>query len=470
MPPVCVYQPAAIYQRGSLLQGAHLVVSAEGVVLEAPPADATVISLPHQLLMPGLVNGHSHAFQRVLRGRTEFIAPGREGDDFWSWREAMYQAAEVLTPETLYSVSKQCFIEMALAGITSVGEFHYLQHQPDGRPYEDESLLAKVVVQAARDVGLRICLLRVAYARSGFSLPPNPRQRRFIDADVERYLRRVEALRASVQNDPLVSVGLAPHSVRAVPKSWLEVLRAQGGPLHMHVAEQPAELKACQSEYQTTPVQLLSQLGLLGPNFTAVHAVHLTPDEVQALGTARATVCACPSTERNLGDGIVPADLLATAGASMSLGSDSHAHIDLFDEARQLEGHLRLLRLRRNVLAPVGSDPSALGRKLIDAATVGGARSLALNVGTLAAGESADFITLDLRHPSLLGASPETLMATVGLFASSAAVTGVWVAGHNIVAGRQHAHAESTANGFTDALRHLGPWPRPVNAALRSLT
>jgi len=455
-----VYQPDLLYVGGRFLEGRALAVGVDGRILEAAaiPPEANVIRLPGRALLPGLVNGHSHAFQRLIRGRTEYVVSGREADDFWSWREAMYRAAEALGPDDVYVASRQVFVEMALAGITTVGEFHYLHHQPDGTPYGNRNALAHSVIRAARDAGLRICLLRVGYARAGFQVAPNPRQRRFLDPDVETYLATTETLVREVRGDAAVSVGLAPHSVRAVPREWLSVIASapsRGLPVHMHVAEQPKEIEACLAEHGRRPVELLSDLGLLGPGFTAVHGVHLTEEEVGMLGRARATVCACPSTERNLGDGIVPADALVKAGARISLGSDSQATVDLLDEARQLEGHLRLARLRRAVLDPGGGTVDGLAARLLGMATVEGARSLGLATGTLDAGAPADFFTVDLAHPSLVGASAESLLASIVLGGDKAAVREVAVAGRLIVKDGHHPLAEQSGRTFHALARSL---------------
>lgn len=452
-----VYLPEAIFAEGQLHRGRALVVSAEGRVLPAgaATADARLVTLPGRVLLPGFVNGHSHAFQRAIRGRTEFLAPGHERDDFWSWREAMYAAAEALDPEQLYAVSKQAFLEMALAGITTVGEFHYVHHQPDGKPYADEHELSRQVIRAARDVGLRIALLRVGYARAGYLAEPNPRQRRFLDPDVDTLLRRTTDLAAAFAGDAQVTVALAPHSVRAVPRPWLEVIARQWqGPLHMHVAEQPGELRACAAEHGLLPVELLDAVGLLGPKFTAVHAIHLERREIDRLGQTQSTICACPSTERNLGDGIVEVDLLLEAGARVSLGSDSQAHVDLLQEAQQLEGHLRLLRLRRNVLTPATGERDALAARLLDCLTLRGAQSLGLAVGSLAVGEAADFVTVDLSHPAVLGPD-DALLSRVVLGAPAAAIDEVYVAGKRIVAQGRHAEAEATGRRFLDVVRAL---------------
>jgi formimidoylglutamate deiminase len=449
-----VFLPEAIYRRGALEFGASLAVGDDGQVLATTPAGAQRVELAGRVLLPGLVNAHSHAFQRVLRGRTEF----RDGerDDFWSWRELMYAAATSLGPEALFTVSRQAFLEMALAGITSVGEFHSLHHQPDGTPYADEHELALQVIRAATEVGLRITLLRVAYARAGFGVEPNRRQRRFLDADVDVCLRRAGDLRARVKH-PLVTVGLAPHSVRALPRAWLEQLAAQwrDGPVHMHLSEQPAEVEACLAEHGLRPVELAQACGLLGPRFTAVHAIHLAPNEVDQLGASASTVCACPSTERNLGDGVVPADALLRAGAGICLGSDSQAHIDVLEDARQLEGHLRLVRGRRNVLDGLGTGPraSALAARLVDSATAAGARSLGLPVGELEAGRPADFCAVDVTTPGLAGLPREALLA--GVVLAGAPVREVAVNGRLLVRAGQHADAVGITADFVQVMRRL---------------
>jgi formimidoylglutamate deiminase len=443
---------------GRLVEQPTLNVDDAGIITSRK-SETRVRRLAGRLLVPGFVNGHSHAFQRVLRGRTELRAEGHEADDFWSWRKRMYEAATALTPEQLYAVSKQAFLEMALAGVTTVGEFHYLHHQVDGTPYDDEALLAKMVIAAARDVGLRIVLLRVGYARAGFQLAPNPQQGRFIDTDVESFLRRVEGLRSSVK-DPMVTVGVAPHSVRAVPVSWLQHV-AQSvtqGPVHMHVAEQPAEVRACLAETGRRPIELLAEVGLLGPRFTGVHAIHLEKNEVELLGQSRSLVCACPSTERNLGDGIVRADELVKGGVEVSLGSDSQAHIDLLDEARQLEGHLRLHRLARAVLFPDGIDgprESVLGLVLLRTLTTAGARSLGVATGSLREGEPADFVTIDLNHSSMVGAPREALVSAAIMGAPSAAIREVCVQGRFIVEEGRHLEAERTAAAYREVMERL---------------
>ena len=458
MSPETVYQPDFLYSEGRLQPGGSLRVSADGHVLPAglPGPGARAVRLAGRALFPGLANAHSHAFQRLIRGRTEYVAAGRAGDDFWSWREAMYRAAESLSPEDVFVASRQAFVEMLLAGITTVGEFHYVHHQADGTPYADPNELAHQVIRAAKDVGLRITLLRVGYARAGFQTEANPRQRRFIDARCEDWLLRSEALSRAYASDGRVRVGLAPHSTRAVPREWLaEVSRVSGMPVHMHVAEQPKELEACQAEHGMRPVALLAELGLLAPRFTAVHAVHLTAGEIEELGASGAGVCACPSTERNLGDGVVPADALAAAGVPLSLGSDSQSTIDLLDEARELEGHLRLVRQRRAVLDPGTGRPEGLAARLFEMASVQGLRSLGWEGGALAPGSAADFFTVDLNHHTLIGATEESLLATVVLGGSLAAVREVAVEGQLRVEDGRHVRAAESARLFHSLARRL---------------
>lgn len=461
LPPVTpcnLLKPDLLDWQGELRDDLALAVGEDGLIAGAVPAAEAphATRLAGQALLPGLVNAHSHAFQRLIRGRTEFVAAGHASDDFWSWREAMYQAATSLSPEELYVASRQAFLEMALAGITSVGEFHYLHHAPDGSPYADRQELAHQVIRAAREVGLRICLLRVAYARSGYQVAPNPRQRRFIDGQPEDALHSVKALQQAWAADPLVSVGLAPHSVRAVPRAWLEAFDTfRGGPLHMHVAEQPAEVRACQAEHDCTPVQLLEQVGLLREGFTAVHAIHISLEDIARLAKGRAAVCACPSTERNLGDGVVPADDYVREGVPLCLGTDSQASIDLLDEARQLEGHLRLVHQRRAVLDPRQGRPEGLARRLLHMATTEGARSLGLRVGELKPGAPADFFTVDLEHLALAGASRDSLLASLLVGGAPAGIKEVFVAGRPVVSNGQHPLAARSREDFTALARRL---------------
>lgn len=455
------YLPDLIYTGERFESGVALVCDSGGRVVRLTREAEGAIRLKNRAMLPGLVNGHSHAFQRVIRGRTERRTG--EHDSFWTWREMMYSAATRLSPEDIYDASRMAFLEMAAGGITSVGEFHYIHRAPNGEPYDDPNLLAKTVARAARDVGLRVALLRVAYARSGHRVAPNERQKRFIEADAEEYLRNLESLKEDLARDEagLAWAGCAPHSVRAVPLPYLrEVARYASGagdlPLHMHVAEQPAELTACLEEHGRTPVELLDAEGLLAQNFTGVHAIHITAAEARALARARATVCACPTTERNLGDGVVPAEMLFAEGVNVSLGTDSHAQIDLLEDARELEYHLRLQKLERAVLAPsTDDDSSALARRLFECATLGGARSLNSPGGRLEAGRAADFFTIDLNDTSIAGATAEDLLPGVVFGLARTAIKDVFVGGRQILTDGQHAAGRETIEKFAALQRRL---------------
>lgn len=440
--------------------GGHIVdvSTSDAVDQRRSASDARRVPLPGRALLPGFVNAHSHAFQRLIRGRTHTRPADRPGADFWSWREAMYGAALGLSSDDVFHVSRFCFLEMLRTGITSVGEFHYLHHQPDGTPYTDPNELALRVIAAAREVGIRIALLNVCYATGGIGEPLEDRQRRFRAESVAAFLDRTEALRERVggasaaggPRDGMVTVGVAPHSIRAVPRDWLPALRAwaveHDAPLHMHVAERPAEVEASEAAYGLRPVELLSADGLLDGRFTAIHAIHLTDAEVAMMGDAGATVCACPTTERGLGDGFVRGHDLLGAGARIALGTDSHTNLDFLEEMRLIEHHERLQRLERVVITDAGGGDHEVAPELLEMATTAGARSLRLDTGEIAAGRRADLVAVDLDHIALAGWRDDTLAATIALSATPDIVTDVWVDGHWRLRDRSHeAAAEVTA-------------------------
>ncbi|WP_437836602.1 formimidoylglutamate deiminase [Sorangium sp. So ce1153] len=307
--------------------------------------------------LPALASAHSHAFQRGMRGEAQ--RPGPSGaDDFWSWRTAMYALAGSLTPESIHAISKVAYRELRAAGVRTVGEFHYVHHQPDGAPYADRTVLADAVIEAAREAGLRIALLRVVYARAGAGREPEGAQRRFSDASLDAALADVDALRARYAGCEDVRVGVAPHSVRAVPPAWLgEIARyagERGLMLHMHVAEQPAEIEACLAETGRRPVELLAERGVLSDRFVAVHATHLAPHEPALLGAARAFACLCPTTERDLGDGLPDVGALRAAGVQLCVGIDSHVITDPFEDLRGVELGERLRTGKRVTLRGEG--------------------------------------------------------------------------------------------------------------------
>jgi len=365
------------------------------------PAGETV-SLPG-LTLPGLANCHSHAFHRALRGRTQ-----RERGTFWTWREQMYAVAEALDPDSYHVLARATFREMVAAGITTVGEFHYLHHQPDGTPYDDANAMGHALIEAARDAGIRIALLDTCYLSSGFGEPVQGVQRRYSDGDAETWAIRMAALQA----DDSTVIGAAIHSVRAVPDEDLATVveAATGRPLHVHLSEQTAENDACIAAYGATPTQLLADHGVLGPRTSVVHATHLMEDDLAHLGSTGTYACFCPTTERDLGDGVGPSRHLHDAGSPLTLGSDSHAVIDLFEEMRAVEMDERLATRSRGHWT---------ARELLDAATLHGHASLGFaDAGAIAVGQRADLVTLDILSPRTAGTGAD---AHTAVFAATAA-------------------------------------------------
>ncbi|TCK73988.1 formimidoylglutamate deiminase [Acidipila rosea] len=433
------YRPDLLYRGGSFEHGAALLVSEEGRILQAAPdAQTATVSLAGKAMLPGFVNTHSHSFQRLIRGKAE--SRQVSGRDFWSWRGTMYHAAARLSPEDVYDVARMAFLEMVRAGTTTVGEFHYLHTAPDGRPYADPNLLARQVIAAAQSVGIRIVLLRTAYLRSGFALPKDPGQTRFFETTAE-FLANMDALLKDLQpSSESVRFGVAPHSIRAVPLADLHQMavwaRDRQLPLHMHVAEQLAENAACLREYGATPVSLLAREGLLGADFTAVHAIHITDAEIRMLADARATICSCPTTERNLGDGILAADKVLGAGIRIALGSDSQAQIDPLEDARELDYHLRLQQQERAILDQVGHEP--LAARLLDCATINGAQSLQVAAGSLSHDNYADFFTVDRNDSSIAGHSADDLLSILAFGLNRSAIRDVVVNGKMILRDGRH--------------------------------
>jgi formimidoylglutamate deiminase len=350
-----------------------------------------------------------------------------------------------------------CFLEMVRAGITTVGEFHYLHNAPDGKPYDDPNLLAQTVAAAAQSVGLRIVLLRSAYFRSGYELPPDPGQQRFFEHP-DAFLANAAALRTLYPQDSSeVRIGVAPHSIRAVPLSDLHKIvswgRSNSLPIHMHVSEQVAENLACHREYGHTPVDLLTREGLLGKDFVVVHAIHLTAAEIAALAESRAIVCSCPTTERNLGDGIVPVDALIKSGVRHALGSDSQAQIDPLEDARELDYHLRLAQQQRAMLDQIDGRPIAA--RLFECATTYGAQALGVETGSLQPGEFGDMISVDLNDLSIAGNNPETLLPMLVFGGSRSAIRDVVVNGRIILQDGHHPLQEEIVQKYREIYRKV---------------
>lgn len=371
------------------------------------------------LVLPGFANAHSHAFHRALRGRTH----GDRGS-FWTWRELMYQVAGRLDPDSYFRLARAVYGEMALAGITGVGEFHYLHHGPDGVPYADPNAMGHALIAAAREAGIRITLLDAVYLTASVDGTPLAGvQRRFGDTGYDGWHARFERLR----DGDGVRIGAALHSVRAAPADGMAAFagRTEGLPVHVHLSEQPAENEACRAVHGCSPAELLDAMGVWQPATTAVHATHLSPADIAILGGGR-HVCFCPTTERDLADGIGPARALADAGAVLTLGSDSHAIIDPFEEARGLELDERLASGLRGRFGAA---------ELITAATASGHRSLGWHdAGEIAAGMRADLVAVRLDSVRTAGADPGGLIFAAG----AADVTDVIVDGRPVVTGGRH--------------------------------
>jgi formiminoglutamate deiminase len=385
-----------------------------------PPSGADVL---RGLVIPGIANAHSHAFQRALRGLTQATT-----GSFWTWRRQMYELAGRLDPDSMLALARACFAEMALAGVTLVGEFHYVHHGPDGVPYEDPNAMGEAVIRAAEEAGLRMTLLDTCYLHGG--IEPDPVQRRFFDPDAEAWAARVDSL----SHGGRVRIGAAIHSMRAVqPESAATVAAwadGQAAPLHAHVSEQPVENDACREVYGATPTALLHYDGALSERFTAVHATHVTDEDIQLLADARAFCCLCPTTERDLADGIGPAARLREAGTSLALGSDSNAIIEPFEESRALELDERLASGKRGAFT---------GPELLRAATAAGYGSLGWQSGgAIRGGMLADLVAIDIDGVRLIAIPPERLVDGVVFAGAAADVRDVIVGGEFVVRDRTH--------------------------------
>lgn len=463
--------PELTYIDGAFRRGMAVEFStATGLVTRVAPAAQLMLGEPEgghivrltgRALLPGFVNAHSHAFQRLIRGRGQWRPADAEKADFWTWRQAMYAAANTLSPDDVFEVSRFCFVEMLSAGITTVGEFHYLHRDPEGNPYSDPAELAKRVIAAADDAGIRISLLNVAYATGDIARPLQPEQRRFATPDIESYLTDTVELADEAGRHSRVTVGVAPHSIRAVPRDWLPAMHSLafglGAPFHMHVSEQPAEVTASLEAYGRRPVEVLADLGIIDEHFTAVHATHLTFREVDVLGIPGPTICACPSTERDLGDGFLPGLELLDAGARIALGSDSQSVIDPFEEMRLIEYNERLRRQRRILVAAStrGGERLETAPVLLSMATAEGARALRLPAGRIEADLLADLVAIDLDHRALAGWTEETLDAMLALSAPRDVVSDVWVGGVQRIHGGRHRLDRESAASFRAVSRRI---------------
>ncbi|MDX3531484.1 formimidoylglutamate deiminase [Streptomyces sp. ID05-39B] len=407
--------------------------------VDAPSPGAEIL---RGLTLPGLANAHSHAFHRALRGTVQ-VGSGT----FWTWREVMYSVADRLTPQTYHQLARAVYAEMALAGVTAVGEFHYVHHAPGGTPYADPNAMGEALIEAAAEAGIRITLLDTAYISSGFGQAPNAHQLRFSDGDADAWAERCSLLK---ERDH-ARIGAAIHSVRAVPAGQLATVarwaEERGAPLHVHLSEQSAENDACREAHGRTPTQLLAEHGVLGERTTGVHNTHLTDEDIALLGRSRTGTCMCPTTERDLADGIGPAVSLQQAGSPLSLGSDSHAVIDLLEEARAMELNERLRSRTRGHWTAAA---------LLRAASADGHAALGRDdAGVLETGKAADFTTIALDSVRTAGPPPR-LGAETAVFAATAAdVRHTVVAGRHVVRDGAHTLVPDVPQALARAVEAL---------------
>ena len=406
----------------------------------------------HAIGLPGVANVHSHAFQRAMAGLTEVRGP--TGDTFWTWREAMYRFVGRMTPDDVEAVAAQLYVEMLEAGFTRVGEFHYLHHDRDGRPYANHAEMAERIAAAAATADIGLTLLPVFYAHADFGgADPTPGQRRFV-CDVTGFARLMEASQAAIARLAGSRLGVAPHSLRAVtPAELAEVIPlAGGGPVHIHVAEQVKEVEACLAWSGARPVAWLLDHAAVDEGWCLIHATHSDPDETAGIARRGAVAGLCPVTEANLGDGIFDLPRFIAAGGRYGIGSDSNVLIGVADELRQLEYAQRLAQRARNVAA-TGAGVST-GRSLFAAAVAGGGRALGLTQTGIVPGAEADFVSLQADHLALAGRVDDAILDTL-IFGCVRAVDCVWHRGRQIVSGGEHHDRYAVGEQFRATLEKL---------------
>jgi len=392
-------------------------------------------------IVPGMPNVHSHAFQRALAGRLERPATAR--DNFWTWREGMYDLASRVSPDDVEGIAEYLYVQMLEAGYTAVGEFHYLHNDPSGAPYANRTEMSDHIVQAARNAGIELTLLLVLYRHAGFGGEPLlPSQRRFATT-VDELIAMFDALRKRTH------IGVAPHSLRAVTQHELrELLGAvaeyRDTPIHIHIAEQRREVEDCVRRYGSNPIAWLLANAPVNSAWTLVHATHLEPNEIRALAQSGATAGLCPTTEANLGDGIFPAEEFLRAGGSIAIGSDSHVTVDPSEELRLLEYGQRLVHQGRTLLD-----------RLYTRAARGGAQSLGIEAGAIEPGRRADLVALDLENVAFAACPPELILDAWLFGGGRNLVKDVVVGGEHVVRNGRHARSEEARRRYTQTMQRL---------------
>ncbi len=427
-------------------EGSFTSVTANAEAGAAPRAAGVVL--------PGMPNLHSHAFQRAMAGLAERAGPNE--DSFWTWREVMYGFVRALTPEQVEAIAAQLYVEMLKAGYTAVGEFHYLHHAPDGRPYADLAEMSHRVIAAAKTAGIGITQLPVLYGYGDFGgQAAGEGQRRFLN-DPDRFLTLVQELLKEYRGDPQVRIGIAPHSLRAVTAetlsaavSGLDALDAEA-PIHVHIAEQNKEVHDCIEWSGERPVEWLLRNAALGPRWCLIHATHVTEEEATRLAKSGAVAGLCPTTEANLGDGVFPAPAYLAAGGAFGIGSDSHISVSPVEELRWLEYGQRLTLKARNLLAG-GAAASSVGARLYRLALAGGARALGRPSGRLAKGARADLVVIDETRPVLYGKSDDVLLDALVFAGNENPVRHVMVGGAWVVQDGRHAHEDEVFTAYKTA-------------------
>lgn len=404
----------------------------------------------HAVALPGLPNLHSHAFQRGMAGLAE--KGGRSTDSFWTWREAMYQFVDRLTPDHLRAIAALAYAEMLECGFTRVGEFHYLHHDRDGRPYADPRAMSLAIFEAAAETGIALTHLPVFYAHAGFGgAAPGDTQRRFVH-DLDGYADLLEGLKGPLSSLPDGVLGVAPHSLRAVtPDELGAVVQLSSGPIHIHAAEQSREVEDCLAWCGARPVEwLLDRMGV-DASWCLIHATHMTDQEARRLGASGAVAGLCPITEANLGDGIFPAAPFLAAGGAYGIGSDSNVLVDVTEELRLLEYGQRLMARGRNMMTPPGG---STGAALYRAALAGGKRALGAPA-ELTVGAPADFLTLHEDHPSLAGRKGDALLDALIFAAGRTAIAGLWRRGRRRVTDGRHIDRDAITRRYRAVLAEL---------------
>ncbi|NRF72027.1 formimidoylglutamate deiminase [Aquincola sp. S2] len=419
---------------------------------QPPPPDATQLSGP---VLPGLVNAHSHAFQRAFAG----LAERRSGahDDFWSWRDRMYGVALRISPTALEAVAAQLYAELLQGGYTQVCEFHYLHHAPDGQPYADPLTMCHALQRAANRTGIGLTLLPVLYERAGFAAPRLRDDQRRFATDVERVLALRDGVRAA--RWPLVNAGVAIHSLRAAAPESIHRLQSaldgDAGPIHIHIAEQTAEVDDCLAATGARPIEWLARHVALDARWHLVHATHATAAEIDTVAESGAGVVICPSTEANLGDGLTDIPRWLQQGTVLSIGSDSHVARSAMAELRLLEEGQRLALRRRNVAAAPEAGCDATAAHLFDRMLAGGAAAASFARWGLRPGARADLLVLDAEAPGLLGVPASHLLDALVFATDAPAFAEVRVAGRTVLSGGRRHDQQALRSAFADAMAAL---------------